>query len=173
MPAAGYFVAVLRLFSNIRNVRRVMGQIVIVEEDAVVLQQLKQCLEAKGHLVWHFTNTAEALVFLNQYEPGLIICSVCVTNTDSIDFLRTLKNSPFSQKVPFVFYCAQPEQQHQYITDARMKSAKILGAKKYIINSDFNANAVWEQLQDCLAETSLKRDTLGSQVRTYSLSDLS
>ncbi len=150
-----------------------MGQILILEEDGASFQQIKQFVEGKGHLVWHFTNTSEALAFLKQYEVGLIISAVNLGDSDVLNFLRTVKANSSMQKIPFVFYCVEPERYEKYATDASIRSARILGARKFILMPEFSANAVWEQLEDCLAETSQKRDTLGSQVKTYSLSDLS
>lgn len=149
-----------------------MGQIVVVEEDGAAFQQFKQCVESKGHLVWHFNNTSEAQSFLKQYDPALIVCAVHLQNDDVFKFLSSVKENSATEKIPFVFYCAEPDRFNEFATPELVKKGKILGARKYILLTQFNANALLEQLNDCLGDAATKRDTLGGQVKTYSLSDL-
>lgn len=150
-----------------------MGQILVIEEDRREFEQIKQCVEAKGHKLWRAANGAEATQFLQQYEVAVILSAINLEDMDVFEFLRSVKSNEQLRNIPFIFYCTDQARHDRYGTKVIQAAGKALGARKYILLSQFNANQFWDELQDCIPERSMKRDALGGQVKTYSLAQIS
>jgi CheY-like chemotaxis protein len=149
-----------------------MAQILILEENRREFDQLRRCIESNGHTVWRSTKINDALDFLRRYKIDLIISAIALDEVDVFDFLRAVKNNGDTASIPFVFYCADNAQHERYATDTIKAAGNVLGTRKFIFLPEFNGKKLWEELSECMPQTALKRDSLGSAVTTYPISDL-
>jgi CheY-like chemotaxis protein len=150
-----------------------MAQILVFEDDLRHFGQITHCIEGKGHKTWRAANVVEAVDFLTKYSIDLILSSVYLEKSDVFEVLRYTKNTEQLARIPFVFYCTDDDRCNRYATPVIMSAGKALGARKYITMPKFNPVHFWESLQECIPETAQKRDSLGGQVTTYSITDMS
>lgn len=148
-----------------------MAQFLVLEEDRRQFEQIKQCLQTKGHKAWRASTSAEAFEFLGQYSVDLILSAINLENSDVFEFLRQLKGDEKLKRITFVFYCTEQERCDRYATPAIEEAGKALGAHKYALLPAFDANRFWEQLADCIPAHVLKNNSLGGEVKMYSLTD--
>lgn len=73
-----------------------MGQILLVEDNADLLNVLKQAIELSGHDVRAARNGAEGLRLLNagNFIPDTIICDIAMPDMDGFAFLRHVRGQP-------------------------------------------------------------------------------
>ncbi len=150
-----------------------MGQILLLEEDKREFDQLRRCIESNGHNVWKTTNIPDALTFLNDYKVDLIISAINLENVDVFDFLGAVKINNKTQPIPFVFYSANKAQHERYATEIIRAAAKAMGARKYVLLNEFDSKKAWAEISEGLPDNVTRRDSLGGQVTTYRLSEIS
>lgn len=151
-----------------------MAQILILEQHKRQFQFVKQCVEAKGHKLFWSAKPDEALQSLEKFAFDLIICAVNLDDGDVFEFLRAVKENKATAAIPFVFCSADQDRTQRFATSVIKAGGQALGARKYILPSSYDASAeLWNELQDCLPEESLKKDVLGGPVKTYSIAQLS
>lgn len=149
-----------------------MSQILVLEEDSAFYEQLKTCLEAKGHRTWRVASVEEGHQFLSRYEVALIISGLRLESADVFQFLRSVKSDDATKNIPFVFVSCNPDHVDRFATESIRRAGMSLGACKYILSTKFDANRFWESLEHCLPASASKRDALGSRVVSRPLHEL-
>ncbi|HEY9791752.1 MAG TPA: response regulator [Candidatus Obscuribacterales bacterium] len=148
-----------------------MAQFLFLEENRRQFEQVKQCLQERGHKAWQADKAASAFDFLSQYGVDVIISAINLENSDVFEFLRRVKESEKLKKIPVVFFCADEELGQRYATAVITKAGKTLGARKYILLPQFDGNRFWDELEECIPSTAQKNDALGGEVKTYSMTE--
>ena len=83
-----------------------MKTILIVEDDRFIKENLKELLSVYEYKVDLANNGLEALQYLENNEPELIISDVVMAKMDGIEFRKKLLELPKVNKIPFVFLTA-------------------------------------------------------------------
>ncbi len=102
--------------------------ILAVDDDSVVLDNLKTTLELNNYIVITAQNGQEALDMLGELEgfPDLIISDIMMPIMDGYDFFKVVSNDPRWNTIPFLFLSVKTSP-----TDIIF--GKLLGVDDYLI----------------------------------------
>lgn len=81
-------------------------RVVVVDDDATLLQLIGRALPAPEFEVHPFGDPKDALMKLHEIAPDLIVCDLMMPETDGRTFFRVVKRSEQLRHVPFVFLSA-------------------------------------------------------------------
>lgn len=82
------------------------AEILLLEDDAAILEGLVECLELEGHRVHAVTDGAEALAWLAAGNwPRLVVLDLVMPRMGGDEFLRELRARP-GPKIPVVLMTA-------------------------------------------------------------------
>ncbi|MGH2521487.1 MAG: hybrid sensor histidine kinase/response regulator, partial [Anaerolineales bacterium] len=102
------------------------AHILIVEDDAALLEGLRDILELAGFQVTVARNGIEGLAALDKITPDLIISDIMMPYMDGYQFYAQARARPALLNVPFIFLTAKGEK-------ADVRQGKMLGADDYLI----------------------------------------
>ncbi|MGH8120012.1 MAG: response regulator [Gammaproteobacteria bacterium] len=86
--------------------------ILAVEDDAVTRRVIKAIFERNGHIVETAGNAEEALQFLQQSVPSLLILDVVMPGVSGYELCRTIKQDDRLRHIPVVFLTGQNQPQN-------------------------------------------------------------
>lgn len=86
--------------------------ILAVEDDAVTRRMIKAIFERNGHVVETAGNAEEALQFLRQSVPSLLILDVVMPGVSGYELCRTIKQDERLRHIPVVFLTGQSQPQN-------------------------------------------------------------
>lgn len=99
--------------------------ILVVEDDAALLDGLRDILELSGYRVVTARNGALGLVALEQHRPDLIVSDINMPRMDGYQFYGHVRAHPEWVSLPFIFLTAKGEK-------ADVRRGKMLGVDDYI-----------------------------------------
>lgn len=102
-----------------------MKKILVVEDEIILRDNIKEMLEFHDFDVRTASNGQEALDSLKNFVPDLIICDIKMPVMDGLDFLNFVRHKPEYNKIQFIFLTAKAEK-----TD--MREGMVRGADDYI-----------------------------------------
>jgi CheY-like chemotaxis protein len=114
--------------------------VVVVDDDDVSQEMLRQYLEAQGYAVTAVLDSRYAIEQIRQIQPQLVILDVLMPHLDGWEVLAELKTRPDISAIP-VLICSIVEQQRLAIT---------LGANDYLIKP-INEAALMMRIQRLVA----------------------
>ena len=100
-------------------------KILVVEDDAAVLENIVELLVAEGYRVTGARDGEEAFRFLQSERPGLILCDVRMPRLNGLGLLAKVSQDPTLANIPFIFLTALKER-------SDLRAAMELGADDYI-----------------------------------------
>ena len=77
--------------------------ILLVDDDPNVLALLQASLRLKGYLAESYRDPADALVYLKNHVPDLLICDTTLPHIDGFDFIRRVQGTTRAAYTPFIF----------------------------------------------------------------------
>jgi len=86
-------------------------RILIIDDDADILDITKAFLEAKGYKVGQARTGKEALKKVKASKPNLILLDVMMPKMDGFWLCRVLKSDPALQTIPIIFLTAVDDAQ--------------------------------------------------------------
>ncbi|MCX7977145.1 MAG: response regulator, partial [Bellilinea sp.] len=102
------------------------GPILVVEDNANVLELIETTLRFKGYPVVTARNGQEALERIAQEKPALIITDILMPKMDGYSLAHALRKNPATRRIPFIFISAT------YLTPEDKAFAYSLGAAHFI-----------------------------------------
>ena len=84
-------------------------EVLLVDDDPKVLRLLEATLRLKEYEVVKLESAAQALAFLREETPDLIISDIMMPDLDGYDFLRRVRSHPPAANIPFIFLSARSE----------------------------------------------------------------
>lgn len=84
--------------------------ILLINRNEEFLDILDARLNQAGYAVHTAMEMREALIIINSYSLGLIICDHSLEDVSGYDFLYYLKSDPLRDRIPFVFLVHQNDQ---------------------------------------------------------------
>ncbi len=102
-----------------------MKTILIIDDDSLVRDSLQDVLELHGFQTLTANNGRIGLELATQQQPDLILCDVQMPEMDGYTVLRTLRQNPTVQTIPFVFLTAWADHSNQ-------RQGMDLGADDYL-----------------------------------------
>ncbi|MGI9535270.1 MAG: response regulator [Thermodesulfobacteriota bacterium] len=77
-----------------------MARILVIEDEELLRNLYSELLEMKGFKVDTSTDGQEALEFLKDTKPDLMLLDVNMPNIDGVEFLRIIKKDNKLKKIP-------------------------------------------------------------------------
>lgn len=103
-----------------------MKTILLIEDNAEMLENLSEYLEMEGYKVLMANTGMKGVHLAKKFKPDLIICDVLMPGMNGYEVLQTVLNIPTTAKIPFIFSTSMSE-----ITDKA--EAMKQGADDYIV----------------------------------------
>jgi putative two-component system response regulator len=102
-----------------------MSKILLVEDDALLLDVMCTILEAEGFEIQPANNGKQALELFVNTMPDLIISDIMMPEMDGYELLQSVRSLPNGVTVPFLFLSARTER-------ADVSRARSLGVDDYL-----------------------------------------
>jgi putative two-component system response regulator len=102
-----------------------MPKILLVEDDAFLLDVMRSILEAEGFEIVPAANGKQALDLFLSTRPDLIVSDIMMPEMDGYELLEAVRSIPIGITVPFLFLSARTER-----TD--ISRSRALGADDYL-----------------------------------------
>ncbi len=100
--------------------------ILIVEDNQVLREGLREILAIEGYHVLCASNGKEALQEMSTFNPDLILSDLAMPEMDGFEFLRAVRSRPEWVTIPFLILTARGEKDDVLI-------GKSLGAEDYLV----------------------------------------
>jgi putative two-component system response regulator len=102
-----------------------MNKILLVEDEALLLEVMCNILESEGFEIHPANNGKQALECYMEDMPDLIISDIMMPEMDGFELLKAVRNLPNGVTVPFLFLSARTER-------ADVNRARLLGVDDYL-----------------------------------------
>lgn len=100
--------------------------ILIVEDNQVLREGLREILAVEGYHVLCAANGKEALEEMSTFSPDLILSDIAMPEMDGFEFLRAVRSRPDWVTIPFLILTARGEKDDVLV-------GKSLGAEDYLV----------------------------------------
>lgn len=100
--------------------------ILIVEDNQVLREGLREILTFEGYHVLCAANGKEALEEMSTFSPDLILSDIAMPEMDGFEFLRAVRSRPDWVTIPFLILTARGEKDDVLV-------GKSLGAEDYLV----------------------------------------
>ena len=114
--------------------------ILIVEDEKLLGEMYKDKFEEAGYRADWVSSSEEALEYLKETKPDLILLDILLPREGGIGFLRKLKDAGLAKDVPVVAFS-------NYDAPATKKEALELGAKAYLIKTQYTPKELLEEIK--------------------------
>lgn len=102
-----------------------MDKILIIEDETLILESIKEFLSAEGYQCITALNGIEGVKKAKEQNPDLILCDVNMPGLDGHQVLQYLRAYPRTSTIPFIFLSAM-------VHKSDLRRGMILGADDYI-----------------------------------------
>ena len=83
-----------------------MASILVVDDQADACRALTRLLQHFGHDATYLISGPDAITYLAQRIPDLLICDVMMPGMDGLDVLRVIRSDPRLRKMPVILFSA-------------------------------------------------------------------
>lgn len=101
-------------------------KILVVEDEVVLRENLRELLEMESYNVKTAGNGMEGLNMLESFIPDLILCDIKMVEMDGYEFIRRIRDINTFRNIPFIYLSAKVERE-----DIRL--GMNLGADDYLL----------------------------------------
>ncbi|MFH1366749.1 MAG: response regulator [Patescibacteria group bacterium] len=122
-------------------------KILIIEDEAAILYSLKARLTVEGINTLTASSAEEGFEILKKEKPDVILLDIILPQMDGLSFMKQLKNDKSYQDIPIIIMSNLNKK------DKIEKSLK-LGAKDYIVKSEFNLESLINKIKDVITHVS-------------------
>jgi YesN/AraC family two-component response regulator len=102
-----------------------MKTILVIEDEVQTLNIFLRCLEFEGFRAYGAKGGAEGIELARSCQPDLIVCDILMPDLDGYGVLSTLRRSPQTAGIPFIFLTAK-------VTMVDLRQGMELGADDYL-----------------------------------------
>lgn len=124
-----------------------MAKIMLVEDDAILVEMYQAKFELEAHEVTVATNGEECLELLEGYSPDLILLDILMPKLNGFHVLKEIKKRPVLRHIPVILLTNLGEQE----VDMNKELAAALGVNDYLIKSHHTPDEVVEKVVRTLA----------------------
>lgn len=103
-----------------------MNKVLIIEDEEILRQNLRDILDLEGYEVKVAPNGIDGIELYNIEQPDLVLCDIKMPKMDGFDVLKTIRDLPGGLTTAFIFLSAKVE--HDDI-----RSGMNLGADDYLL----------------------------------------
>jgi DNA-binding response OmpR family regulator len=120
-----------------------MKKILIIEDEKILAEMYKERFEKEGFEVFLATTSKKGLKLAREKNPDLILLDILLPDEDGISFLKELRKDPSVSEILVVALS-------NYDDPKAKKDAFNLGAKEYLIKTDYTPKQVVERVKKYL-----------------------
>ena len=122
------------------------GTTILLAEDDIILSELySDRLKQEGFNVVHASNGEDALRFVSEYSPSLIILDIMMPKMNGLDVLNNLKANPETEKIPVIIVTA-------LVQEIEKISKMMAQADAYVVKSEVLPGQIIEMVKQKLGE---------------------
>lgn len=122
------------------------GTTILLAEDDVILADLyTERLKQEGFNVVHASNGEDALKFVGEYNPALIILDVMMPKMNGLDVLKALKDNSETNAIPVIIVTA-------LVQEIEKIRKMMTQADVYIVKSEVLPGEIIEEVKKRLGE---------------------
>lgn len=126
-----------------------MAKIMIVEDDAILVEMYQAKFELEGHDVTIANNGEECLQILETKTPELILLDILMPKINGFHVLKEIKKRPNLRQIPVILLTNLGEAE----VDMNRELAAALGVSDYLIKSHHTPDEVVEKVVKILGIT--------------------
>lgn len=115
-----------------------MAKILLVEDDAILVEMYQAKFELEGHDIQVATNGEEALSTLTDFTPELILLDILMPKLNGFHVLKEIKKQPNLRQIPIILLTNLGESE----VDMNRELASALGVNDYLIKSHHTPDEV-------------------------------
>ena len=117
------------------------GTTILLAEDDIILAELyMDRLKQEGFTVVHASNGEDALKFVDEYHPSLIILDIMMPKMNGLDVLKALKENEETQNIPVIIVTA-------LVQEIEKISKMMTQADAYIVKSEVLPAEIIEEVK--------------------------
>jgi CheY-like chemotaxis protein len=124
-----------------------MANIMLVEDDAILVEMYQAKFELEGHEIVVATNGEECLQILEDYTPDLILLDILMPKLNGFHVLKEIKKRPTLRAIPVILLTNLGEAE----VDMNQELANALGVNDYLIKSHHTPDEVVEKVMRTLS----------------------
>jgi DNA-binding response OmpR family regulator len=122
------------------------GTTILLAEDDIILSELySDRLKQEGFNVVHASNGEDALRFVEEYHPSLIILDIMMPKMNGLDVLKALKENPETETIPVIIVTA-------LVQEIEKISKMMAQADAYVVKSEVLPGQIIEIVKQKLGE---------------------
>ena len=122
------------------------GTTILLAEDDIILSELySDRLKQEGFIVVHASNGEDALRFVEEYHPSLIILDIMMPKMNGLDVLKALKENPETETIPGIIVTA-------LVQEIEKISKMMAQADAYVVKSEVLPGQIIEIVKQKLGE---------------------
>ena len=126
-----------------------MAKILLVEDDAILVEMYQAKFELEGHEVRVATNGEECLTVLKEFRPELILLDILMPKLNGFHVLKEIKKQPEMRTIPVILLTNLGQAE----VDMNQELAKALGVNDYLIKSHHTPDEVVQKVVKVLKTT--------------------
>ena len=81
-------------------------RLLLVEDHLAVAKGLIRLLEVTGYTCAHAASAREAIEYLSQHMPHLVICDGVLGDMHSLELIKVIRANPRTQALPLIVFSA-------------------------------------------------------------------
>jgi DNA-binding response OmpR family regulator len=117
------------------------GTTILLAEDDIILAELyTERLKQEGFNVVHASNGEDALKFVAEYHPSLIILDIMMPKMNGLDVLKSLKENPETKNTPVIIVTA-------LVQEIEKINKMMTQADAYIVKSEVLPGEIIEEVK--------------------------
>ena len=120
-----------------------MYKILVVEDEKILSEMYEDKFSQSGFLAVVANSAEEGLELLKKEKPDLILLDILLPQENGIQFLDKMKDIPELSKIPVIVFS-------NYDDPETKKKAFDLGARDYLIKTNFTPTEIVEKIKDFL-----------------------
>lgn len=124
-----------------------MARILIIEDDREILDLLAGKIEEAGHQALTANDGEEGLRLLREEEPDLLLLDIVLPNVDGLELMKRKQALPETAAIPTIIISNSG-------AASEISQAQHLGARDWIIKTDFNLQESVDKINEILGQTS-------------------
>lgn len=126
-----------------------MAKILLVEDDAILVEMYQAKFELEGHDVRIATNGEDCLIMLKDFQPELILLDILMPKLNGFHVLKEIKKQPDLRQIPVILLTNLGQAE----VDMNQELAKALGVNDYLIKSHHTPDEVVQKVVKVLTES--------------------
>lgn len=115
-----------------------VAKILLVEDDAILVEMYQAKFELEGHDVEIATNGEECLRKLEDFKPELILLDILMPKLNGFHVLKEIKKQPDLRQIPVILLTNLGQAE----VDMNKELANALGVNDYLIKSHHTPDEV-------------------------------